>query len=73
MNQQLTWRGEPNRPLSLSLPCDCGCDRREGHVEVGYLTGSDATGHGFTIWIETQAVFDRLAAALARIMNPSKS
>jgi hypothetical protein len=46
-------------------PCPCGCDDRGGRGGVGYLTGSDAAGNGFTIWIESEEVFQRLEKLLA--------
>ena len=58
------WTGEKNRPLSMCRPCKCGCDRRGGNKGVGYLTGSDAKGRGFTVWIESEAVFKRIAAMM---------
>lgn len=61
---QFTWTGEESRPLTASRPCSCGCDTRQGRLGVGYLTGSDSAGHGFTIWIESEAVYTALANAL---------
>lgn len=58
------WTGEKNRPLSLRRPCECGCDRRSGNKGAGYLTGSDAKGRGFTVWIESETVFKRIAALM---------
>lgn len=49
MNKQIIWNGEENRPLMACRPCECGCDTRDGSKGVGYLTGSDSTGKGFTI------------------------
>ena len=46
------WRGEPGRPLQFMRPCSCGCDAREGKRCVGYITGSDADGLGFSLWVK---------------------
>jgi len=60
--QQFTWDdGEKNRPLLLFRPCSCECDSRLG---IGYLSGSDAYGRGFTVWITDEQVFLRLKAVL---------
>ena len=72
MKTQIPWTGEKNRPLSLQRPCDCGCDGWDGKHGVGYLTASDERGKGFTIWIESEAVYRRLKAAMiaARMFAP---
>lgn len=57
---QFVWEGEENRPLRLYRPCSCGCDERNGEKGVGYLSGSNARGEGFTVWIEDEEVFQRL-------------
>jgi len=55
-------QGERSRELMVSRPCSCGCDARLGIPGVGYLTGSDAAGNGFTLWISDEAMYQRLAA-----------
>lgn len=65
MKTQITWTGEARRPLSLQRPCDCGCDGWDGRHGVGYLTGSDARGRGFTLWIQDEAVYQRIERVLA--------
>ena len=64
MFKQSTWKGEKAREISVHRPCDCGCDDRHGHGGVGYLTGSTKHGNGFTIWIESEAVFAAVSLAL---------
>lgn len=65
--KEIAWdKGETDRPLMAVRPCSCGCDRRYGDYGVGYLTGSDKDGYGFTIWIESEIVFQRLRDALDR-------
>lgn len=67
MSKELTWDGDEGRALALHRPCPCGCDEHgaeKGSKGVGYLTGSDENGHGFTIWIENEVVYQRLAASL---------
>jgi len=63
--KQFNWKGEKNRPLQVRRPCPCGCDLRDGYHGVGYLTGSDEEGNGFTIWIESEEVFQRLKKLMA--------
>jgi hypothetical protein len=63
--KEITWQGEKDRRLQACRPCPCGCDDRGGRAGVGYLTGSDAEGNGFTVWIESEEVFQRLAKLLA--------
>lgn len=58
---QHVWDGEQNRPLAANRPCECGCDARGGLKGVGYLTGSNEKGEGFTIWIQNESVFQRLS------------
>jgi hypothetical protein len=65
MTKEITWKGEKGRLLQVCRPCPCGCDDRGGRPGVGYLTGSDEEGNGFTIWIETEEVYQRLARLLA--------
>jgi len=61
----IVWRGERNRQLDVYRACPCSvCSKsREG---VGYLSFSDASGRGFTIWIEDEKVFRRLRHAIRR-------
>jgi hypothetical protein len=63
--KEIVWQGEEDRLLQVRRPCSCGCDDRDGRGGVGYLTGSDAAGNGFTIWIESEEVFQRLEQLLA--------
>ena len=63
-NKQITWEGEIDRPLQLRRPCSCGCDGRDGDVGVGYITGSDGRGRGFTVWIEDEDVYKRMEEIL---------
>jgi len=60
MSEQITWQGEQNREFQLQRPCECGCDVREGAKGVGYLTGSDKSGKGFTVWIENEEVYQAI-------------
>jgi hypothetical protein len=53
-SKEFTWQGEKDRLLQVCRPCPCGCDDRGGRPGVGYLTGSDEEGNGFTIWIESK-------------------
>jgi hypothetical protein len=64
--KEIVWKGEKNRLLSVCRPCSCGCDDRGGRPGVGYLTGSDEEGNGFTVWIECEEVYQRLERLLAQ-------
>jgi hypothetical protein len=64
-SKEFTWLGEKDRLLQVCRPCPWGCDDRGGRPGVGYLTGSDAEGNGFTVWIESEEVFQRLEKLLA--------
>jgi hypothetical protein len=57
---EFAWNGERNRQLDVYRPCACGvCSRnRKG---VGYLSCSDAAGRGFTVWIQSEEIFQRLS------------
>lgn len=57
---QFVWKGHESRPVGVMRPCSCGCDSRDGYKGVGYLTGSDAQGNGFTVWIESEEVYEKL-------------
>lgn len=63
--RQLVWRkGEKKRPLSLQRPCTCGtCRSVQPEGTVGYITGSDGRGKGFTVWIESEAVYSEVLKA----------
>jgi hypothetical protein len=63
---QWTWKGESNRVLNTYRPCECGCDYHDGLFGVGYLSGSDEAGNGFTIWIQDERIFALLKAAIRR-------
>ena len=61
------WKnGEKSRPVSLKRPCPCGCDLREGKPGVGYLTGSDANGNGFSIWVPNEETYLSIQKAMER-------
>jgi hypothetical protein len=64
MPKQYIWKGEPNRSFMLSRPCSCGCDSRDGRKGIGYLSGSDDDGNGFSIWIEDERIYRILEAML---------
>ena len=60
----IIWKGHAGRHIALERPCPCGCDKREGWDGVGYLTGSDDEGNGFTLLIEDEAVYRQIHRAL---------
>lgn len=62
------WIGEKHRPLQVVRPCRCRCEDRDGHRGVGYITGSNARGHGFTLWLKDERVF-RLAQELVEALS----
>ena len=51
----ITWTGEKDRPLHLTRPCSCGCDRI--HTTAGYLTGSDRHGNGITVYADDEGEY----------------
>jgi hypothetical protein len=61
-----TWHGERNRAAKVRRPCPCGCDARTGPIAegkaVGYLSGSNADGEGFTLWIPDEPTYEVLKA-----------
>jgi hypothetical protein len=67
----LVWTGERNRQLNVYRVCPCGACSNivKG---VGYLSSSDSTGRGFTIWIEDEEVFRRLRRAIGRFRTNSR-
>jgi len=59
---QFTWNGERNRQLGVYRSCPCSiCSA--GSRGVGYLSFSDASGRGVTVWLENEGVFRRLRDA----------
>lgn len=62
--KQKTWHGEANRPFGAYRPCECGCDNRDGKTGVGYFSGSDGNGCGFTIWIDNEEVYQAVVAVI---------
>lgn len=63
---QFTWEdGERKRKFKLYRPCPCGCDSRGGLKGVGYLTGSDKKGNGFTLWVESEEVYQSIEKVMA--------
>ena len=60
---QFIWNGgDPGRSLMLRRPCSCGCDERDGSKGAGYLTGATKDGRGFTVWIESEEVYQAIMA-----------
>ncbi len=63
MSKDFVWQSpneEPNHYVKVQRPCECGCDFRDGDFGIGYLIGGLGNGKGFTIWIETEEVYQRL-------------
>jgi len=56
----ILWKGEANRKVNAYRSCSCGCDDRGGRKGVGYISGSDDQGYGFTIWIRNESTFQAL-------------
>jgi hypothetical protein len=71
-NGDIVWiDGEKNRRFDVYRSCPCGtCSAaRKG---VGYLSWSDASGHGTTVWLENERVFQQLGSALSRMRRKAK-
>jgi hypothetical protein len=68
----LIWDGEKNRRLNVYRTCPCGvCSKNRNGA--GFLSCSDTNGHGFTIWIANEKVFQTLRRALRPIREDSSS
>jgi hypothetical protein len=63
IGQVILWNGVKCRPQRVQRPCECGCDLRDGAKGVGYITGSDSEGNGFSIWITDEKLFVALEKA----------
>jgi hypothetical protein len=71
-SSQYTWKGERSRELRLFRPCECSaCQDSMPSDAVGYLSGSDAEGNGFTVWIFDEAVFVALVGKLKAPVAPT--
>lgn len=62
------WKGDTGRAPRVQRPCECGCDMRDGVKGVGYLTGSDNKGNGFTVWITDEKLFK----AMSKVFSPKR-
>lgn len=60
------WKGDPGRAPRVQRPCECGCDLRDGKKGVGYLTGSDSEGNGFSLWITDEKLFKTMEKAFTQ-------
>lgn len=67
MAKEIVWTGAKGRLLAVERPCPCGCDERDGNKGVGYINGSTADGSGFSIWIESEDVFQAALAVLQEV------
>lgn len=57
-----TWVGEESRPVRAYTYCPCAtCQNSMPEGAVGFLSGSNADGVGFTIDLFSQDVYDILA------------
>lgn len=63
------WKGEADRAFRLQRPCSCGCDQRDGYQGVGYLSGSDSKGNGFTMWIQSEKVYQIMAKSMKNCVS----
>lgn len=54
--------GDQGRALQMYRPCDCGTCQKEAREEgyVGYLSGSDEHGEGFTLFVYDENAYFRL-------------
>jgi len=67
----ILWNGDANRELNVYRPCHCGiCSA--GRRGVGYLSGSDVHGRGFTIWIQDEKLFRRLKRSLGQLRKSAQ-
>ena len=57
----ILWSGEnveKCRELNVYRLCECGCSDKEG--AVGYLSGSDEDGNGFTLYLFNENLYQLL-------------
>lgn len=66
--REITWTGEKNRETKVYLPCSCGCDRRDGKKFLAYISGSNAKGEGFTIYLQSQKELKQARANINRVI-----
>ena len=63
-NVDLTfWNGRDtnkNRKVDFYDPCGCGCDTKYDPDLLGYLSGSNDDGYGFTLHIYDQDTYDKM-------------
>ena len=59
------WEGDAGREVRLWRACECGCDNRGRDVPmVGYITGSNDEGEGFTIELPDEEAYQRVRAVM---------
>ena len=49
---------DKGRKVDFFDPCSCGCDTKENPDLLGYLSGSNDDGNGFTLSIYDQETYD---------------
>ena len=54
------WKGAESRKVEFFDPCSCGCDNRDNPYLLGYLSGSNDDGDGFTLPIHDQETYDQM-------------
>lgn len=68
----IMWKdGQENRPVKLYNPCPCGCDLRDDRNILGYISGSDDKGNGFTLHLYTKKEI-KLASKLFPLSRETK-
>jgi hypothetical protein len=63
-DKRSTTRAKKTGCLKCADPVTRGCDDRGGRPGVRHVTGSDDKGNGFTTWIKSEEVFQRLEKLL---------
>lgn len=57
--------GDTNRRVSMRRPCPCGCDNRGRSTPlIGYMTGSNKDGTGFTLVVDTEDAYQALRSVV---------
>ena len=54
------WIGAEDRKIEFFDPCGCGCDTRDNPNLLGYLSGSNDEGEGFTIRVYDEDTYKQM-------------
>lgn len=69
----ISWVGEKGRRVDFYDPCPCGCTTRNHPNVLGYLSGSNDEGEGFTIMVSDQETYKRIRNVYPNTVKNSNS